>query len=268
MQTDALVPSLSIANLLAQREAAISRLSTVHTLLNEIHGICAALPSRGGGLRLYFGAGDLLCAKGFSHALALTKDGGLERASRMFDAYAWQFLLEASGMRSFLDAKAREEWTDSIASLTVPPLTEENISATFANLYASRSAMLERGIIEVFKNLSWRYKTNQPEKMGKRLVLRWLAQSSSATDKLDDLVRVMHVLDGRPEPDHRTAMSHLLLQAGLLRPGSRGTLENDYLKVTVFKNRNGHLTFKRPDLVSIMNRVIAKHYPGALPAPR
>lgn len=267
MQTDALVPSLSITNLLAQREAAVSRLSQVHTLLNEIHGICNALPSKGP-LRLHFGPGDLLCARGFTHALALTKEGGLERATRLFDAYAWQFLLDASGMRSFLDTKAREEWTNSITSQTVPPLTEENITATFTNLYACRSEMLERGIIEVFKGLSWRYKTNQPEKMGKRVVLRWLAQSSSAADQLDDLVRVMHVLDSRPEPDHRSAMSTQLLQAGLLTPGSRGTLEGEYVKVTVFKNRNGHLTFKRPDLVDIMNRVIAKHFPGALPAPR
>ncbi|ONZ24329.1 hypothetical protein A8F44_22135, partial [Burkholderia cenocepacia] len=31
-----------------------------------------------------------------------------------------------------------------------------------------------------------------------------------------------------------------------------------------FKNGNGHLTFKRADLVDRMNLILAKHYPNAL----
>jgi hypothetical protein len=47
-----------------------------------------------------------------------------------------------------------------------------------------------------------------------------------------------------------------------------GQVENDYLAIRTFKNGNGHVMFKRPDLVDAMNRIIAKHYPGALPAPK
>ena len=40
------------------------------------------------------------------------------------------------------------------------------------------------------------------------------------------------------------------------------------LDIRTFKNGNGHVTFTRPDLVERMNLIIAKHYPGALPAPK
>lgn len=48
---------------------------------------------------------------------------------------------------------------------------------------------------------------------------------------------------------------------------ARGPLLNDdYLHLRWFKNGNGHITFKRPDLVEQMNLILAKHYPHALPA--
>jgi len=40
------------------------------------------------------------------------------------------------------------------------------------------------------------------------------------------------------------------------------------MDIRTFKNGNGHATFTRPDLVERMNLIIAKHYPGALPAPK
>ena len=48
----------------------------------------------------------------------------------------------------------------------------------------------------------------------------------------------------------------------------RPETEDDYLEVRTFKNGNGHVTFKRPDLVEKMNLILARHYPNALAAPR
>jgi hypothetical protein len=36
----------------------------------------------------------------------------------------------------------------------------------------------------------------------------------------------------------------------------------------LFRNGNGHLCFKRPELIDAMNAIIARHFPNALPAPR
>ena len=43
---------------------------------------------------------------------------------------------------------------------------------------------------------------------------------------------------------------------------------DDYLRIKLFKNGNGHVTFLRPDLVARLNRILAKHCPGALPSAR
>ena len=41
---------------------------------------------------------------------------------------------------------------------------------------------------------------------------------------------------------------------------------NEYVRVKTFKNGNGHVYLLRPDLVQELNKVLAKHYPNALPA--
>lgn len=83
-------------------------------------------------------------------------------------------------------------------------------------------------------------------------------------------MRVLHVLDGKPEPDHRGGMYHVLTRSVPERPAAEfpRAAENDYLAVRLFRNGNGHASFKRPDLVERMNLILAKHYPGALPEPR
>ncbi len=147
----------------------------------------------------------------------------------------------------------------------VPELTAANIEATFVQLYGARGDMFERGVIACFRRLSWDYKTNQPLKFGKRIIVRYLFDHGSpnhrVTDELDDLIRVFCVLDGKPEPDHRHGAYCLVSDA---RQERRTEAENDYLRLRWCKNGNGHLTFRRPDLVDQMNLILAKHHPNAL----
>ena len=60
--------------------------------------------------------------------------------------------------------------------------------------------MFDQGVIECFKKLSWAYKTNLPQKFGKRIIVSYLTYTyginNNAADHLDDLMRVFHVLDG------------------------------------------------------------------------
>lgn len=92
--------------------------------------------------------------------------------------------------------------------------------------------------------------------------------SGGAADHLDDLLRVFHVMDGKPEADHRAGARAMLSQGTRSTHGWPKVAENEYIAVKVFENDNGHVTFKRLDLVERLNTIIAKHYPGALPAPR
>jgi hypothetical protein len=215
---------------------------------------------------------------------------------RNFDGAQWQHLLTASGLWTFLDTTAREAWTTHIREGTHPELNAENVRSTFAMLYEQRGEMFERGVVAIFRSLSWDYKTNLPVRFGKRLVIthaldpRGPYVSHTFCNKLDDLIRVMSVLDNSPEPDHRNGAWHNL-HAGLngkewptttnnivLPAPANGGPQCDggrrcdvdtgaagFFSLRGFKNGNCHLTFLRQTLVDEMNRILARHHPNALP---
>ncbi len=267
----AIVPSVSVENLVNQREAVRARLESARASLAEVDTIVHAIESGGQRLKtLYMGAAHLVCTRGDAHAFRLLQDDGVPAGMKAFDAAAWRYLMHESGLLSLMDAKAREAWEKSISDGKHPELTAANIRATFEGLYSARGDMFERGVVECFRRLSWQYKTNLPQKFGKRIVLTSLLgwHSYTRANELDDLVRVFHVLDGKPEPDHRGGISAAISRAGLGYASKQGTVETPYLSIRTFKNGNGHVTFTRPDLVNQLNRIIAKHYPGALPAPK
>lgn len=279
--TDALVKSVSVTNMVNQRAAVMAKIHQAIDLLGEASELAKAaglgMPrvmistsySRHGdrdlcGARLYPGRA------GARHELDPAARDDIARIVRLgVDASAWQYLMHESGMRSLMDATARKNWDKAIEAGDIPELTEPNVRSTFGMLHDSRAELFERGVIACFKSLAWCYKTNLPQKFGRRVVMTYLAGSYENADRLDDLVRVLSVLDGKPEPDHRSGVYALMSAAGLnYGPTSAGQVENDLIKIRTFKNRNGHVTFKRPDLVEKMNLIIAKHYPGALPAPK
>lgn len=193
---------------------------------------------------------------------------------RSIDQGAWSYLMKESGLMTFMDAKARTEWAQQLSEPgKIPEFTKENVEATFAALYAARAEMFGRGVIQCFKNLSWDYRTHQPFRFGKRIIVERLfsyagkgTQGASRVsyfraNELDDLIRVFHVLDGRPEPDHRQGMYHVLDRASAVG----NEWEGEYMHVRWFKKGTGHVTFKRLDLIDRLNEILAKHYPGALP---
>lgn len=54
----------------------------------------------------------------------------------------------------------------------IPAVSEANILSTFEQLHQSKGEVFERGAINVFKGLSWDFKSNSPCKFGKRSSLR------------------------------------------------------------------------------------------------
>jgi hypothetical protein len=284
MSTD-LVPSVSIDNLVNQRAAVVERIHQAIAIVQEASEIARAahlgmprlILSNSYGRNMHH---ERDVATSFVHT---DRDGStwekeaaaredVEKLVRLgVDSAAWQYLMHESGMRTLMDATAREKWDKAIHDGEIPELNGANIRSTFKMLHDSRGEIFERGVIACFKNLSWQYKTNLPQKFGKRIVIAYLTGSYGydKCNQLDDLVRVMSILDGKPEPDHRRGINSALSAAGLTGwPGKPGMVETEYLSIRTFKNRNGHVTFRRLDLVEKMNQIIAKHYPGALPAPK
>lgn len=267
----ALVKSISIEGLLNQRAAILQRITSARGILLEAREI-----DRAAGLGDDFRSFERVLDEDRNYrTTTILEDDALEGITKRLDSRAWQKLLHESGIRTLMDATARKEWDEKISNNDVPELTAENVRATFGMLYDSRQDIFERGVVSAFKSLSWDYKTNRPFAFGKRLVIRYLRNQVTGgflgwpnmrrCDELDDLIRVMHVLDGKPEPDHRQGLYSILHDQERRKDA---LTETEYLSIRSFKNGNAHVTFKRPDLVEKMNRILAKHYPAMLPADR
>jgi hypothetical protein len=136
-------------------------------------------------------------------------------------------------------------------------------------MYESRDAMFRRGVVQCFERLSTRYASNRPTRFGTRLVMSRFVEfetpSIDGCNQVDDLLRVFHVLDGRPEADHRHA-THKAVMSNWLR--REREISNDYIRLVWFKNGNAHLTFKRLDLIDRLNGILAEHYGPTLAARR
>lgn len=271
--TTDLVKSISIANLLGQRDAILECLRRVHELLVEAQEIGA----RSGivnddALRTLQSMAGTQGGR-YSHELPLLEARDIDGARKRIDSAAWDLLMHESGLMSFMDSAAREEWRQKISKSETPALTRDNIEATFEALYLARGEMFERGVIRCFKRLAWCYKTNLPQMFGRRIVLRIRSYGHvdyALCDPLEDLQRVMATVDGKPQDDHRHGLHDRLREAEGAIGSRKGQFQHvdEYMRFRVFKNGNAHVTFTRPDLVAQLNKVLAKHYPNALPAPK
>lgn len=190
---------------------------------------------------------------------------GLTTFAEKLDTRGWERLLHASGLRTFMDTQARNQWDLAIKERDTPPLEPGAIEATFRAIHADRGLMVERGVLAVFRRLSWDYKTNEPCLFGRKIIVqRFLDYHgfiNSGAGGLEDLIRALCIYDGKPEPDHRTGVSNC-------KQRGASSWSNEYLDLKWFKNGNAHATFKRQDLVDKLNAVLSRHYPGALPPPR
>jgi hypothetical protein len=84
-------------------------------------------------------------------------------------------------------------------------------------------------------------------------------------DQLADLERMLCLLDSKTIPDNRNDVSIRFMD--FIRDNPREQVfEDEFLTLRFFQKRSGHITFKRLDLVEKINDIVAKHYPGALPA--
>ncbi|HAV1239945.1 TPA: DUF4942 domain-containing protein [Salmonella enterica] len=194
--------------------------------------------------------------------------------TRNIDRSIWRELMVKSGMLSLMDATARSQWSRDLESGDLPAVSEANILTTFEQLHHRKQEVFERGIINVFKSLSWDYKSNNPRYFGKRIIVNGLVRHdkwgfslnwSWQRDQLADLERMLCLLEGKPIPDNRNDIAIRLMD--FLRDNPHQQMFEDSLfSIRYFQKGSGHITFKRPDLVEKMNDIVAKHYPGMLPA--
>jgi hypothetical protein len=261
--------STSIERIVTGRNTALAQ---IEALIHQLEDISVTTISIGGGvardwaMRQDFRCGCWLMEKAETAIPVIT---------RHLDRGIWQDLMKKSGMLSLMDAQAREQWYRNLEGDNIPAISEANILSTFEQLHQSKDEVFERGVINVFKGLSWHYKTNSPCRFGKKVIISNLVSYNQwgftlnhgyRRDQLADLERMLHLLEGKPLPDNRSDITTRLYEHIRANPQMAKVYEDEYFSMKYFMKGSAHLTFKKPALMDKMNDIIAKHYPGMLAA--
>lgn len=187
---------------------------------------------------------------------------------REIDRQFWRRGLELTGLDRLMDATEKAKLEEQIRSRKCPAFERDEIARIFGDMYADSDEMFRRGLVRIFQKLSGNYRSHSAFKIGPRFIMRLMLQFNlhggaaigyRATDELDDLARVLYILDGRP---HRPReLESDINQAFSEKPWE---FENDLIRVKGFRNQNLHVYIKRQGLIDKVNRIIAEHYGAVL----
>lgn len=263
-----LICSTSIERIVTGRDAALKQ---IEQLIQQLDAISRLTSEIGGGT-----AQDWAMKAGHRYDSWMTEkvDKALPSVTRNIDRSIWRDLMLKSGMMALMDAQARDQWHKNLEEGDLPAISEANILSTFEQLHLNKMDVFERGIINVFKGLSWDYKTNSPCSFGKKIIVNNLVAHSRwgfslnwgwRRDQLADLERMLFLIDGKPIPDNRGDVTTRLMEHIRDNP-SKDIYEDDFFSIRYFQKGTVHITFKRIDLTEKMNDIVAKHYPGMLAA--
>lgn len=264
-----LICSTSIERIVTGRNAALAQ---IEALIHQLENISAITNSIGGGI-----ARDWAMRQDFRCGCWLMEkaETAMPVITRNLDRDIWQDLMKRSGMLSVMDAQARDQWYRNLESKDVPAISTDSIYSTFEQLHRDKDEVFERGVINVFKSLSWDYKSNHPCKFGKKIIVNGLVSynqwgftlnHSHRRDQLADLERMLFLLEGKAIPDNRRDITARLYEHIRAHRQRAEVYEDDYFTIKYFMKGSAHLTFKKPTLMDKMNDIIAKHYSQALPA--
>ncbi|EAC1889728.1 DUF4942 domain-containing protein [Escherichia coli] len=259
--------STSIERIVTGRNAA---LSLTEILIHQLSDISTLTDSIGGGKSNEWGVRQYR----YDCWLMEKPETAMKAITHNIDRGIWKDLMKKSGMLSLMDAQARDEWYKNLEGEDIPAVSEANILSTFEQLHQSKGEVFERGVINVFKGLSWNYKTNSPCKFGTKIIVTGLVKCDRwgfglnwgwQRDRLADLERMLMLLDGQPIPDNRADVTRRLSDhIHTNRHSNR--YEDEMFAIKYFQKGTAHINFKRPELLDKLNDIIARHYPGALSA--
>lgn len=260
-----MICATSIERIVTGRNAALAE---IETLIQQLDDISALTSSVGGGKSNEWGVRQYR----YDCWLMDKPETAIKAITQNIDRSIWKDLMNKSGMLALMDAQARDEWYNSLEKDDIPAVSEENILSTFEQLHQSKAEVFERGIINVFKGLSWDYKSNSPCKFGKKIIVDGLVQydrwgfhfrHGRRREQLADLDRMLNLLDGKPVPENRNDLS-VRLDAHICKQHV-SVYEDEYVEIRYFQKGTGHIIFKRSDLIDKMNGIVARHFPATLP---
>lgn len=210
--------------------------------------------------------------KGFARVEAGSLPRNVQEVSNNFKCDAWRYVFDTTELTRFMCAADIEKLRNQLDNgQGLPDFTTENVLSVMTANLNSVEVYVHKLAAAVFQTLTpWRgyddaYKTNHNDGIGKKyiwtyLISNWcgLSLNYQQHDSLNEIQKLFLLLDGKPSTDYTWSMAidkHL-------RDGNK-VYENEYLILKAYKNGNGHLEFKRMDLIEKINGMIAG---GALPS--
>ena len=207
----------------------------------------------------------------------LRYSGDYQKNARLnLDRDMWRAFLKNTPLGSLMDVKERQEFEDALKE--PPECTPETVFATMDRLRCESGMIFRRGLVNAFSNLSRTYKSHDGFKIGGRLILEyvvrvekfqgsvwWVNLADNAQQRLQDVDRVFHVLDGQSAPEYQQGLCAAMRTAMNQKP-LLWEVTTPYFRVKWFRNGNAHFDFLREDLVRKANLLIAEHYGDAIGA--
>lgn len=260
--------STSIERIVTGRNAALAQ---IETLIQQLDDISTLTRSIGGKSAL-----DWAMKQDFRCGCWLMEkpEAAMKAITRNLDRSIWRDLMKKSGMLALMDAQARELWYNSLEKDDIPAVCEKNILSTFEQLHLNKGEVFERGVINVFKGLSWDFKTNSPCKFGTKIIVSGLVKCDRwgfglnwgwQRDRLADLERMLMLLDGKPVPDNRANVTRRLSDH-IHENRHSNCYEDEMFVIKYFQKGTAHITFRQPELLEKMNDILVRYYPSALPS--
>ena len=184
-----------------------------------------------------------------------------------FDRKGWMLLLKRSQMADLMSHQDKDAYYQQLSD-DPPELNRESVVGTFTSLFGNRRETWRRGVVELFASLARRYKSHDPFKVSRRMILPnalgWSGWSfyTHADDKVNDLQRVIHVIQGKEPPAAEEQWSRLIDRAR--RDGAKGWQAGTLVQFRWFKNGSLHIWMQDDTITAAINDIIAEHYGAVL----
>lgn len=188
---------------------------------------------------------------------------------RYIDRNAWKSVVDRLQVREVVSVKKGEELDRQLQDGELPPLTETNVLSFMTNLFNDMDSLLEDSAREVFNWLrpEWRtrLKTNRKNTFGltnKVIIVggmnsNWMGGYPKEINyyrrkHFQALDNVFHLLDGKGVAKHP---DDLVTQIAVAGRDGKACCETEYFRCNWYKNSNLHIEFRRPDLVTALNKL-------------
>ena len=184
------------------------------------------------------------------------------------DKVLWRNTLHCSGLTCLMSKGEYDKAIDSLEK-EPPEFTTDNVKASYADFAGRLDEIENTAIIDLFKCLSWSYKSNEPVKIGKRIVLTGMIWSNRTEYRrehyLDDLEKAIYRARDLSPPAND---NRLCVKLNLSLKNREDLYQDNLFKIRAFGNGNVHIYILHQSDRDALNKRIAKAYPGALPATR